>query len=54
MVITTVHNDSEIIILDNYCSKNNIKLIVAKCEGPYGYIFNDFGTKFEVLDKNGE
>lgn len=41
------------IVLDNYCRKNNIKLIATKCEGPYGYIFNDFGT-LEVVDKNGE
>ena len=28
--------------------------MVAKCEGPYGYTFNDFGDNFEVTDKNGE
>lgn len=54
MIISTVHNHDELIILDNYCHKNGIKFIAAKCEGPYGYIFNDFGNKFEVLDKNGE
>lgn len=37
-----------------YCRKNNIKFIAVKSEGPFGYVFNDFGEKFEVLDKNGE
>lgn len=53
-MITTVHNDNDIILLDNYCRKNGIKFIAVKAEGPYGYVFNDFGEKFEVLDKNGE
>lgn len=53
-MITTVHNDSDITLLDNYCRKNGIKFIAVKAEGPYGYVFNDFGEKFEVLDKNGE
>lgn len=52
-MITTVHNDRDITLLDNYCRKNGIKFIAVKAEGPYGYVFNDFGEKFEVLDKNG-
>jgi ubiquitin-activating enzyme E1 len=26
----------------------------VKAKGPYGYVFNDFGSEFEVNDKNGE
>lgn len=46
VVITTIHDESEIKILDNYCRKNGVKFIAVKCAGPYGTVFNDFGDKF--------
>jgi molybdopterin/thiamine biosynthesis adenylyltransferase len=40
--------------LNNFCRDNKIKFISADCNGPYARLFNDFGSEFEVLDKNGE
>lgn len=54
VVITTEHSIDELITLNEFCHDNGIKFVVAKCEGPYGYTFNDFGDNFEVTDKNGE
>jgi hypothetical protein len=36
------------------CRKNGVKFIAADCYGAFTRVFNDFGDKFEVLDKNGE
>jgi len=41
-------------MINNYCRKKNIKFISADVRGPWARHFNDFGDKFEVLDKNGE
>ena len=47
--------DSEIALLSQYChDKKNKKLIVADAYGAFTRVFNDFGSGFEVLDKNGE
>ena len=40
--------------VSNYCRQNGIKFVLAECRGAFFRLFNDFGTKFEVLDKNGE
>ena len=54
IIITEADSYELIVFLDEYCRKNNKKFISADCFGPFGRIFNDFGSKFEVLDKNGE
>lgn len=36
------------------CRKAGVKFIAADVYGAFCRIFNDFGDKFEVLDKNGE
>lgn len=41
-------------LVDQYCRKKGIKFISADCHGVFTRVFNDFGEKFEVLDKNGE
>jgi molybdopterin/thiamine biosynthesis adenylyltransferase/ubiquitin-protein ligase len=41
-------------ILNQYCRENKIFFILANAYGPFCRIFNDFGEKFEVLDKDGE
>lgn len=41
-------------LINAYCHENGIKFIITDCYGPFGQHFNDFGTDFEVLDKNGE
>lgn len=42
------------IVIDDYCRSNGVKFILANAKGPFFRLFNDFGDKFEVLDKNGE
>ncbi|WP_281059874.1 hypothetical protein [Staphylococcus sp. GDK8D30P] len=40
--------------MNKFCRKHNIKFISCDVYGVFSRIFNDFGNKFEVLDKNGE
>ena len=56
VIILTECTHSEIILIDNYCRKHspNTKIIVADAVGVFTRVINDFGDKFEVLDKNGE
>lgn len=42
------------IAVNEYCHKRGKKFICADVYGVFGRVFNDFGPKFEVLDKNGE
>lgn len=44
----------ENIFINEYCRKTGKKFISADSYGAFGRIFNDFGDKFEVMDKNGE
>ena len=53
-MILTEKTISTQIKIDNYCRKNNIKFISADVYGPWARHFNDFGDKFEVIDKNGD
>lgn len=39
--------------LNEQCRKNNVRFISADFRGAHCRVFNDFGDKFEVLDKNG-
>ena len=54
MIILTEAANSEIEVIDAYCRATGKKLIVADSYGVFSRVFNDFGDKFEVLDKNGE
>jgi len=40
--------------VNEFCRTRNIKFISTDVHGVFGRVFNDFGTEFEVLDKNGE
>jgi molybdopterin/thiamine biosynthesis adenylyltransferase len=40
--------------VNQYCRSKGIKFISADCLGAFTRVFNDFGEKFEILDKNGE
>jgi molybdopterin/thiamine biosynthesis adenylyltransferase len=54
-VIVLTESDYETIIaVNDYCHKKGIKFMAADAYGVYGRLFNDFGDKFEVFDKNGE
>lgn len=50
----TEASHSEIAAFDSFCRETGKKLIVADAYGVFTRVFNDFGPKFEVLDKNGE
>jgi hypothetical protein len=54
VVIATECSYEEIAFLDRYCRERGKKFINAEQCGAFGRIFNDFGDKFEVMDKNGE
>lgn len=40
--------------IDKWCHAHSVALCVAQTNGVFGYIFNDFGNSFVVLDTNGE
>ncbi len=42
------------LVLDGYCRKHKIALIIADVKGALCKVVNDFGTKFTVLDSDGE
>ena len=54
MIVLIDQNYETNIAVNNYCRKNNIKFIGTDVYGPWTRLFNDFGQKFEVIDKNGE
>jgi molybdopterin/thiamine biosynthesis adenylyltransferase len=56
VIILTECTNGEIILIDNFCRKHSprTKVIVADAVGVFTRVINDFGDKFEVLDKNGE
>ena len=54
VIILTEASYDEIVFLYNYCRKHSKKFICADAYGVFTRVFNDFGDKFEILDKNGE
>ena len=51
VIILTEATNEEITAFDDYCRATGKKLIVADAYGVFTRVFNDFGDKFEVLDK---
>lgn len=54
VVILTESDDATARAVNLFCRKRGIKFISSDCYGAFSRVFNDFGEKFEVLDKNGE
>ena len=54
MVILTECDYEVQLAFNAYCRENKITFIVADCYGPFTKLFNDFGDKFVVIDKNGD
>eukprot|EP01022_Parablepharisma_sp_SALTPOND_P020985 TRINITY_DN395_c0_g1_i1.p1 TRINITY_DN395_c0_g1~~TRINITY_DN395_c0_g1_i1.p1 ORF type:complete len:5656 (-),score=802.26 TRINITY_DN395_c0_g1_i1:1614-18581(-) len=54
VVILTECNYKLQLALDQYCRKHKIALIVTDVKGTMCKVINDFGSKFEVLDPDGE
>lgn len=54
VVILTGADFQTIQVVDEYCHSKGKKFICTDLYGVFGRVFNDFGPKFEVLDKNGE
>ena len=54
VIILTECNYETAIVIDKFCRKNKIYLIVCDIYGAAGRIINDFGNDFIVNDKDGE
>jgi hypothetical protein len=54
VVVLADADDATITAVDAFCRKRGIKLIAANVRGVWARLFNDFGDKFEVIDKNGD
>lgn len=54
VVMLTDADDATSKAVNEFCRKRGIKFISADCHGVFSRVFNDFGEKFEILDKNGE
>jgi len=54
VVVLTESTTAEQIEFGDFCHQNDIKFIVAETRGIFGQIFTDFGSKFEVVDTDGE
>lgn len=46
LVISTEQTTKQQIALDAYCRTHGIKFIIVDCNGPFGMVFNDFGSGF--------
>jgi len=53
VILTETALDAQLKIND-FCHKNEIAFISADVRGLFCWAFCDFGSKFEVHDKNGE
>jgi ubiquitin-activating enzyme E1 len=40
--------------ISDFCSRNNIHLVISDTFGLFGYIFTDFGKQLAVIDTTGE
>ena len=54
VIILTECNYKTQIIIDEYCRKKKIHLVVVDVKGVLCKLINDFGNEFEVLDTDGE
>ncbi|KAI8087746.1 ubiquitin-activating emzyme E1 [Gilbertella persicaria] len=54
VVVVTDMPLSQQLAISEICHANNIHFISTEIRGLFGRIFNDFGSKFEVIDTNGE
>lgn len=53
VVILTEASYKTIVSVNEFCRERGIKFISSDCYGVFGRVFNDFGSEFDVLDKNG-
>ena len=53
IIQTEIKPLNEIILLNEYCRKKNIKFIYGTALGLSGFIFCDFGKEHTILDQNG-
>lgn len=54
VVVLTESTTEEQLEFGQFCHENDIKFLVAETRGIFGQIFCDFGSKFEVVDTDGE
>ncbi|CAO3647182.1 unnamed protein product [Mucor fragilis] len=54
VVVVTEMPLSKQLAISEICHANNIHFISTEVRGLFGRIFNDFGSKFEIIDTTGE
>ena len=54
VIVLTECDYNTAMLIDNFCRKNKILLILCEIYGAAGRIINDFGEEFIVNDKDGE
>lgn len=54
VVVTSFLPFSELKRISEICHQNKIKFIATQVSGLFGYVFDDFGEKFDVFDPRGE
>ena len=54
VVIMTESSYAKMIAVNDFCRKHGVKFISCDVRGVFARIFNDFGSEFEILDKDGE
>ena len=54
VIVLTECDYTTAMLIDNYCRKNKILLILCEIYGAAGRLINDFGDEFIVNDKDGE
>ena len=54
VVIMTESSYAKMIAVNDFCRKHGVKFISCDARGVFARIFNDFGSEFEILDKDGE
>ena len=54
VILTEARDYATVAAVNNYCRAKGKKFVCCDLAGAFGRVFNDFGDKFEVLDRNGE
>ena len=54
VVLTDYHRLDEILKISHFCHEKGIKFILCDTRGVFGYVFDDFGHSFTVIDPKGE
>jgi len=54
VIVLTEASYETIVAVNDYCRAKGKRFLSTDLHGVFGRVFNDYGDKFDVLDKNGE